>query len=53
MLQGAHQLPAEGELLVVTKSMKDVMCLYSLGITAIAPNSENLFLTESQFEKLS
>ena len=53
MLQGAHQLPAEGDLLVVTKSMKDVMCLYSLGITAIAPNSENLFLTESQFEKLS
>ena len=53
MLQGAHQLPAEGDLLVVTKSMKDVMCLYSLGLTAIAPNSENLFLTESQFEKLS
>ena len=43
----------KGDLLVVTKSMKDVMCLYSLGITAIAPNSENLFLTESQFEKLS
>ena len=53
MLQGAHQLPAEGDLLVITKSMKDVMCLYSLGITAIAPNSENLFITESQFEKLS
>ena len=28
------------------------MCLYSLGISAIAPNSENLFLTENQFSKL-
>lgn len=53
LLQGAKQLPKDGDVLVITKSMKDVMCLYSLGITAIAPNSENLFLTESQFEKLS
>lgn len=52
MLQGVKQLPKTGDLLVVTKSMKDVMCLYSLGITAIAPNSENLFLSEAQFEKL-
>lgn len=52
LLQGSKQLPKEGDLLVVTKSMKDVMCLYSLGITAIAPISENLFLTESQFSKL-
>lgn len=52
LLQGSKQLPKEGDTLVVTKSMKDVMCLYSLGITAIAPNSENLFLTKKQFEKL-
>lgn len=52
MLQGVKQLPKEGNVLVVTKSMKDVMCLYSLGITAVAPNSENLFLTENQFKKL-
>lgn len=52
MLQGAKQLPDSGDLLVVTKSLKDVMCLYSMGITAVAPCSENLFLTESQFEKL-
>lgn len=52
MIQGAQQLPKFGDLLVVTKSMKDVMTLYSMGITAIAPNSENLFLTENQFEKL-
>lgn len=52
MVQGVKQLPKEGDLLVITKSMKDVMCLYSMGITAIAPNSENLFLTDNQFEKL-
>lgn len=52
MLQGAKQLPKSGDLLVITKSLKDCMTLYSLGITAIAPNSENLFLTESQFNKL-
>lgn len=52
LLQGSKQLPKEGDTLVITKSMKDVMCLYSLGVTAIAPNSENLFLTESQFSKL-
>lgn len=52
LIQGAKQLPKEGDLLVITKSMKDVMCLYSLGITAIAPNSENLFLSETQYNKL-
>lgn len=53
MLQGAKQLPKEGKLLVITKSLKDVMCLYSMGITAIAPNSENLFLSDAQYAKLS
>jgi len=32
--------------------MKDVMCLYSLGISAIAPNSENLFISDSVLEDL-
>lgn len=52
MIQGSKQLPESGDLLVVTKSLKDVMCLYNLGVTAIAPNSENIFLTESQYSKL-
>lgn len=52
MLQGAKQLPESGDVLVVTKSMKDVMCLYSLGVPALAPNSENLFLTQNQYDKL-
>lgn len=51
-VQGYKQLPKEGKLLVITKSMKDVMCLYSLGIKAIAPNSENLFITDKMLEEL-
>ena len=52
MIQGSKQLPKSGEFVVVTKSMKDVMSLYEFGITAIAPNSENLFLTEPQYNKI-
>ena len=52
-IQGARMLPKEGgDVLVITKSLKDVMCLYEYGIPAIAPNSENLFVTDKQFEKL-
>ena len=53
-LQGAHALPKNGgEYLVVTKSLKDVMTLYSCDkIPAIAPISENCFLTEAQYTKL-
>lgn len=51
-VQGYKQLPKEGKLLVITKSMKDVMCLYSLGIKAIAPNSENLFVTDKMLDEL-
>lgn len=45
-IQGYDQLPKKGKLLVITKSMKDSMCLYSCGITACAPNSENLFISD-------
>lgn len=52
-IQGAAQLPKEGgEYLVITKSLKDCMTLYEFGITAIAPNSENIFITDSQYERL-
>lgn len=51
-IQGFKQLPKEGKLLVITKSMKDVMCLYSFGIPAIAPNSEHLFISESVIKQL-
>lgn len=51
-IQGFKQLPKEGKLLVITKSLKDVMCLYSLGITAIAPNSETQQVDSKLLESL-
>ena len=51
-IQGYDQLPKKGKLLVITKSMKDSMCLYSCGITACAPNSENLFISDKVLEDL-
>jgi hypothetical protein len=40
-LQGYEQLPKTGDLLVITKSLKDVMVLYQMGYSAIALQSEN------------
>ena len=52
-IQGAWMLPKTGgDFLVITKSLKDVMALYEFGIPAIAPCSENLFLTEAQYNKV-
>lgn len=51
-IQGIKQLPDEGKLLVITKSLKDTMCLYSLGIPAIAPNSETLEIRPGLLEDL-
>lgn len=41
-----------GDDLVITKSLKDVMVLYEHGIPAIAPCSENLFVSDSQYDRL-
>ena len=51
-VQGYEQLPKKGNLLVITKSMKDCMCLKSFGINAIAPNSENLFISDNMLKDL-
>lgn len=52
-IQGAKMLPKNGgDLLVITKSLKDVMVLYEFGIPAIAPCSENTFVTSKQYDKL-
>lgn len=44
-IQGLKQLQSS-DFLVITKSYKDCMSLASLGISAVAPNSENLFIGE-------
>jgi hypothetical protein len=41
IIQGWGQLPEEGEHLIITKSLKDVMTLYQIGIPAIAPQAES------------
>jgi hypothetical protein len=49
--QGEGMLPKEGDLLIITKSLKDVIVLYLLGFTAIAPVSETSFLPSNYFLK--
>lgn len=51
-IQGFDQLPKYGDILVITKSMKDVMSMYELGITACAPNSETQFISDSVLNQL-
>lgn len=40
-IQGYHQLPSRGEILIMTKSLKDVAVLREAGYYAVAPQSEN------------
>jgi len=51
VVAGEIILPREGELLIITKAFKDVLCLYELGYTAIAPTSETSFVPEQYFYK--
>jgi len=51
LLQGYKQLPKEGNLLVISKSMKDIMAMYEFNIPAVAPNSETLFINDKQLEE--
>jgi len=41
VIQGWNQLPDKGEHLIITKSLKDVITLYQIGIPAIAPQAES------------
>jgi hypothetical protein len=51
VVQGEGVLPKQGNLLIITKSLKDVMALYEMGYTAIAPTSETSFLPGVYLEK--
>lgn len=46
-IQGLEHLPQTGDLLIITKSYKDVMALWEDGIYAVAPQSETINLSES------
>ena len=45
--QGYAQLPQTADLLVITKSLKDVMALASINIAAIAPASESSIISDN------
>lgn len=51
-IQGYEQLPKKGDLLIITKSLKDVMCLYEMGYTAISPSSESTFISDKALNQL-
>jgi hypothetical protein len=53
IFQGYNQLPEKAEQVIITKAQKDVMSLYSLGVHAIAPNSENYHLPPELMMELS
>lgn len=45
-IQGYEQLPKTGNILFITKSLKDVMVLYEMGYSAISPSSESTFIPQ-------
>ena len=50
--QGYTQLPKEGELLIITKSLKDVMSIHDcLNISAIGLQSESVMMKESVMQE--
>lgn len=49
-IQGYKQLPKIGDLLIITKSLKDVMCFYEMGYNAISPASESTWLPDKVLE---
>lgn len=52
MIQGYKQLPKKGSHCFIIKSLKDVMNLSEYGLTAVAPVSENVLISESVYGKL-
>ena len=50
--QGFDQLPEKGDLLIITKSMKDVMVLHEFGYNAIAPNGEGYTIDSNLYSGL-
>lgn len=51
-IQGYKQLPENGDLLIITKSLKDCMCLYEMGYSSISPTSESSFIPIEVVEQL-
>lgn len=52
LLEGYQQLPEKGDLLIITKSRKDVMSLYSIGYPSVALKSESSLITQNAYNIL-
>ena len=53
ILQGEEQLPKTGDILVITKSMKDVIVLKTLDIAAVATQGETILVNKDKAQELS
>lgn len=51
-IMGLELLPEFGDILVITKSYKDIMVLYEIGIPAIAPHNENIPIDKEVIDSL-
>lgn len=51
-IQGYHMLPEKGDLLIITKSFKDVGTLYEQNIPAIAPQAESIVIQQDIIDNL-
>lgn len=51
-IQGLRQIPKQGELLILSKSMKDIMVLRRLGFYAVAFQSESIVPKEEDIDPL-
>ena len=51
-VQGLEQLMYKSESLIITKSLKDIMVLYEMGIDSISPSSETTFIPDDILQNL-
>jgi len=51
VVQGIANIPKYNDLLIITKSLKDIMCLRNLGYYSVAPNNEVSWLPEQVWQK--
>lgn len=51
-LSGWRLLPEKGDLLIITSSLKDGLCLYSHGFNILAPQTENYIFKKNVIEDL-
>lgn len=53
VVQGIRQISKNHNYIIISKSLKDTMCLYEQNLQAIAPCSENTTLSKQKLHKLS